>query len=55
MSDGPIVPIGTVQTTQESKMDAVYRMYLEEKDKHEATKQVLGKAIDLASQLLSEI
>jgi hypothetical protein len=30
-------------------------MYLEEKDKHEATKQVLGKAIDLASQLLSEI
>ena len=33
----------------------MYKLYLSEKEKHQATKQVLDKAIDLASQLLVEI
>jgi hypothetical protein len=36
-------------------MDAMYRMYVSEKNKHQETRQVLNKAIDLASQLLGEI
>jgi hypothetical protein len=30
-------------------MDAMYRMYVCEKNKHQETRQVLNKAIDLAS------
>ena len=37
------------------KIDAMYRMYMTEKEKHQETKVVLDKAIDLASQLLEEI
>ncbi len=37
------------------RIDAMYKMYVSEKEKHQATKQVLDKAIDLASQLMSEI
>jgi hypothetical protein len=37
------------------RIDAMYRMYLTEKEKHHETKVVLDKAIGLASQLLTEI
>ena len=30
-------------------MDVMYRMYVSEKNKHQETRQVLNKAIDLAS------
>lgn len=54
----PALALEAVQTTTESieqRMDAMCKMYLAEKEKHHATKQVLDKAIDLASQLLIEI
>ncbi|TNV83045.1 hypothetical protein FGO68_gene10348 [Halteria grandinella] len=37
------------------RADAMYKLYMVEKEKHLATKQVLDKAIDLASHLLQEI
>lgn len=37
------------------RVDVMYKLYMVEKEKHQATKQVLDKAIDLASHLLKEI
>jgi len=47
---------GSVQVSHlNRRIDALYKMYKDEKEGHRATKQALDKAIDLAVQLLSEI
>ena len=42
-------------TNMNRRIDALFKMYKDEKESHKATKQALDKAIDLAVQLLSEI